>query len=243
MTHCTNGMLFNANLLAVLYHLKLPITRIAPKNVLFPASLLTYLHIILDLDRGLIRSKLISPLLNKPPRKLQLMHGSLTLAGYSAECRSTTRYFHWKTIKVGLYQCSRASTSNYARTVSHMNVQLAITKLLKPVPQNFPQCCEDLYKWLTSSGNMMLLLFSVKRSTQKHLKYYSRRTSFSDWLSRLALFIPSVPSLQLLARDSEMRALQMFWLKVVLWPQDLWLGLLKVVFTTALYVHIALLSL
>ena len=147
------ALLFNANLLAVLYHLKLPITRIAPKNVLFPASLLTYFHIIRDLDRDLIGSKFISPPLNKPPRKLQLMHGSSTLAGYSAECRSKTRYFHWKTIKGRLYQRGRASTSNYARTVSHVNVQLAIAKLLKPVPQNFPQCiqcCKDLYKWLTS---------------------------------------------------------------------------------------------
>ena len=108
------ALLFNANLLAVLYHLKVPITRIAPKNVLFPASLLTYFHIIRDLDRDLIGSKLISPPLNKPPRKLQLMHGSSTLAGYSAECRSKTRYFHWKTIKGRLYQRGRASTSNYA---------------------------------------------------------------------------------------------------------------------------------
>lgn len=64
------------------------------------------------------------------------------------------------------------------------------------------------------------------------------RTSFSDWLSGLAPFIPSVPSLLLLASDSEMPALQMFWLKVVSWAQDLWLELLKVVTTTELYVHI-----
>ena len=74
---------------------------------------------------------------------------------------------------------------------------------------------------------------------QKHLKYYGRtRTSFSDWLSGLAPFTPSVPSLLLLASDSEMPALQMFWLKVVSWAQDLLLGLLKVVTTTELYVHI-----
>lgn len=88
-------------------------------------------------------------------------------------------------------------------------------------------------------GQHDVMLFLIKQSMQNHLKYYGRtRTSFSNWLSRLATFIPSVPSLLPLASDWEMPALQVFWLKVVSLAQDLWLGLLNVVITTEVYVHI-----
>ena len=102
-------------------------------------------------------------------------------------------------------QHGQASTRYEMRTVFHVNAPLAIVKLLKPVPQSFPQfiqCCRDLYKLLTSSDNMMSLSFSIKRSTQRLLRCCGKtRISFNDWLSGLALFTPSVPSLLLLAND------------------------------------------
>ena len=153
-THCTNGIDIQRKPLSCALPPETSNNQnLSKKRSISCISTDVLPHHFRDSDRDLIRSKLISPPLNKPPRKLQLMHGSSTMAVHSAESRSKTRHFHWKIIKGRLYQRGRASTSNYARTVSHVNIQLVIAKLLKQVPQNFPQCiqcCKDLYKWLTS---------------------------------------------------------------------------------------------